>query len=182
VPRTPGQALGFLLGFWIALWLSPLQVEIARADGPAACCEELEAALHRAVLAIRSERELVPLARRPELDRVARAHSADMARRGYLAHETPEGLDPPGRLARAGLRGFSLAAENLARSDEGDPVGAIARGWLASPDHRRNLLSPPFNATGIGIARTGGGALVATQLYLSYPRDSSPAADGPPAP
>lgn len=170
MPRTPAQALGFLLGLWIALWLSPLELELARAEAGATCCGELEAELERAILAIRAERELVALSRRPELDRVARAHSADMARRGYLSHATPEGLDPPGRLARAGLEGFTLAAENIARTDEADPVAAIARGWLASPEHRRNLLSPPFNATGIGIARSPDGALVATQLYLSYPR------------
>jgi uncharacterized protein YkwD len=170
VPRTLGQAAGFLLGFWIALWLSPLQVEVARAEAGAPCCEALEAELHRAVLEIRAARELVPLARRPELDRVARAHSADMARRGYLAHVSPEGQDPPARLALAGLEGFTLAAENIARTDQADPVQAIAQGWLASPDHRRNLWAPPFNATGIGIARTPDGALVATQVYVSYPR------------
>ena len=170
MPRTPAQALGFLLGFWLALWLSPFEIELARLEESAACCESLEAELHRAIQGIRAERELVPLARRPELDRVARAHSTDMARRGYLAHETPEGADPVDRLAQAGLAGFTLAAENIARSDQADPVRAIAQGWLASPDHRRNLVTPPFNATGIGIARTPDGALVATQLYLSYPR------------
>jgi uncharacterized protein YkwD len=174
VPRTLGQAVGFLLGFWIAICLSPLEVAIARAEPaepPAACCDALEAELHRAVLEIRAARELVALARRPELDAVARAHSADMARRGYLSHTSPEGEDPPARLARAGFEGFTLAAENLARTDQADPVQAIAQGWLASPDHRRNLWSPPFNATGIGIARAPDGTLVATQLYLSYPRE-----------
>lgn len=170
MPRSLGQALGFVLGFWIAIWLSPLQVDIARAEAPAACCEALEAELHRAVSEIRTARELVPLARRPELDRVARAHSADMARRGYLSHTSPEGQDPPGRLALAGLEGFTLAAENIARTDQAGPVQAITQGWLASPDHRRNLWTAPFNATGIGIARTPEGALIATQLYLSYPR------------
>lgn len=172
MPRTPAQALGFLLGFWLALWLSPLEVELAQAQAAPVCCESLEAELQRAILEIRAERELVPLARRPELDRVARAHSADMARRGYLAHETPEGTDPVDRLTRAGLAGFTLAAENIARTSQADPVRAIAAGWLASPEHRRNLETPPFNATGIGIARSPDGTLVATQLYLSYPRSS----------
>ena len=37
-------------------------------------------------------------------------------------------------------------------------------------DHRRNLLSPPFNTTGIGIARAADGSLIYTQLYLTFPR------------
>ena len=171
MPRTPAQAVGFLLGFWLALWLAPLRVEIARADAldspPYAA---LEAALHRDVNVIRSQRHLIPLRRIPDLDRVARAHSADMARRGYLSHETPEGVNPVDRMRRAGVDGFSLAAENAGRTDRSDPNREIVQGWLHSPSHRHNLYTPPFNATGIGIARAPDGTLYYTQLYLTYPR------------
>ena len=62
MPRTPIQAMGLLLGFWIALGLSPLNVTIARADD--APFAELEARLHRAVNAIRVRHHLILLERR----------------------------------------------------------------------------------------------------------------------
>lgn len=170
MPRTLGQALGFLLGFALALWLSPLRVGIARGDEGPPPFAELEQALHRDVNAVRVARHLIPLRRVPELDQVARAHSRDMARRGYLSHESPEGADPVARLQRAGLTGFSLAAENAGRTDRSDPNREILEGWLHSQSHRRNLHAPPFNATGIGIARAADGALVYTQIYVTYPR------------
>ena len=168
MPRNLTQALAFLLGFWIALLLSPFTTWAAdRDDAPFA---ELESALHRAVNAERATRHLTELARRPDLDAVARAHSADMARRGYLSHVTPEGIDPVGRLHGAGVSGFSLAAENAGQTSKGDPNREILVGWLASPAHRQNLHAPPWNATGIGIARGADGSFYYTQLYLTYPR------------
>jgi uncharacterized protein YkwD len=168
VPRTPAQAVGFLLGFWIALWLSPFG---ARGDTlPAPAFPELEATLHRSVNAVRAERHMVALDRRPELDAVALAHSLDMVTRRFMAHENPEGENPLDRLVRAGVDGFTLAAENLGITDRADPNREVLQAWLASPTHRDNLYTPPFNATGIGIARAPNGSLVYTQVYVSYPR------------
>jgi uncharacterized protein YkwD len=168
MPRTPLQGLAFLIGFAVALWLSPLCVGLARADEPDFA--ELEEALFHEVNAVRADRHLLTMRRVPDLDRVARAHSADMARRGYLSHETPEGANPVDRLARAGVSGFSLAAENAGRTDRPDPNREILQGWLHSQSHRENLHAPPWNATGVGIARAPDGALVYTQIYLTYPR------------
>ncbi|MHC4966846.1 MAG: CAP domain-containing protein, partial [Planctomycetota bacterium] len=121
MPRTVGQGLAFLLGFCSALALSPFRVEIARADSNAASYEQLEARLHQEVNAVRARRHLIPLERDPALDAVARAHSADMARRGYLNHVNPEGQNPVDRLRAAGIEGFSLAAENAGLTDRDDP-------------------------------------------------------------
>ena len=167
MPRNLVQALAFLLGFWIALLLSPFTTWAA--DGEAAFAE-LEAELHRTVNAERAARHLIALERRSELDAVARAHSADMARRAYLSHLTPEGRNPVDRLEHAGLSGFSLAAENAGQTSKAEPNREIFGGWLASPVHRQNLHAPPFNATGIGIARGADGSFYYTQLYLTYPR------------
>lgn len=168
MPRNPIQALAFLLGFWIALLLSPFTTW---ASGPAEPpFAGLEAELHRAVNAERASRHLTLLVRRADLDEVARRHSEDMARRGYLAHVSPEGVDPVGRLERAGVSGMSLAAENAGLTSKDDPNREILVGWLESPVHRRNLHAPPWNATGIGIARAADGSLYYTQLYATYPR------------
>jgi uncharacterized protein YkwD len=167
VPRDPRQALGFLLGIWLAFaLLLPL---VARAE-PSEDLERLEAHLHRAANDVRRRQHRIELRRDPALDRVARAHSADMAARGYLAHETPEGLSPLDRLERAAITGFTLAAENAGRTDRSDPVREIVEGWQLSSEHRRNLLAPAFNTTGVGAARAADGSLYFTQLYVAFPR------------
>lgn len=169
MPRTLGQALGFLLGFWLALLLSPFRIDASPDER--APFAELESSLLDALNRERAARHLRPLERRPDLDRVARAHSQDMAERRYLAHVTPEGHDPVDRLRRGGVDGFSLAAENVGRTDRPLPNREILHGWIASPDHRGNLFAPAFNATGLGIAKSPDGALVYTQVYVTYPRD-----------
>ena len=165
MPRTLGQAVAFLLGLSLAIFLSPFGGKAATSQ--AATIAET---LHRAVNAERVRHHLIPLVRDPQLDAVAHAHSADMARRSYLAHVDPEGVDPLERIQAAGIEGFTLAAENAGRTDEADAPAAILRGWIASPVHARNLYAPPFNRTGIGIAQAPGGAWFVTQLYVTVPR------------
>jgi uncharacterized protein YkwD len=170
MPRTLVQAAFFLGGLWLALFLAPMTVQLARADVGDVPFAELEAHLLNEVNAVRSRHHLVPLRRAPELDAIARSHSLDMARRNYLSHETPEGANPLDRIQNGGVEGFTLAAENLGRTDRSNPNQEIVFNWLRSPDHRRNLLAPPFNGTGIGIARAADGSLIYTQLYVSVPR------------
>lgn len=171
MPRTPHQAGAFLIGLWIAFCLSPLTVKVATADGRATQgTAELEVALLEQVNAVRASHHLIPLRRAAELDRVAKAHSLDMVRRNYLSHHDPEGGSPVDRVSRGGLEGFTLVAENLGMTDHPDPNAEIVSRWLQSPDHRRNLLAPPFNHTGIGIARGRNGSLVYTQVYVTIPR------------
>jgi uncharacterized protein YkwD len=168
VPRTPLQGLAFLLGFAIALWLGPATIAVEPAADPEAA--QLEAALYAQVNAVRAQHHLVPLVRQPDLDGVARAHSGDMAARGYFAHESPEGLNPLHRLERAQLDGFSMAAENLGKTTKPSPAQEIATGWMHSTDHRTNILAPAFNATGLGVARGRDGSWIATQVFVTYPR------------
>lgn len=169
MPRTLLQALVFLIALWATLLvLAPLVS--AAGDGPDPALAALEDALHDAVNEVRTREGLIPLQRDPAVDRVARAHSRDMVARRYFAHETPEGLSPPDRLARGGVDGISLAGENVGLTSRGDPNREIVTGWLASPVHRQNLLAPMFNRTGIGIARAPDGTLYYTQLYVTVPR------------
>jgi uncharacterized protein YkwD len=161
--------VGFVVGFWAVLvLLFPLVAPRAHASDPELA--GLEAQMHEAVNSFRSALHLVALARRPELDAVARAHSADMAARGYFSHDTPEGLNPVDRLAHAGVEGFSLAGENVGQTNRAEPNREILEGWKRSPVHRQNLTARPFNATGVGIARAADGTLFYTQLYASFPR------------
>ena len=169
MPRTVGHALWFLLGLWLALAvLGPIGAR--GADEVDAELAALEASLAEAVNGFRAEQHLVLLERRPELDRVARAHSEDMVRRSFFAHQNPDGLLWWQRLERAGVTGFTMAGENVAQTNQRDPNRAVLDGWKGSPAHRENLVARPYNATGIGIARSADGHLFYTQLYVTFPR------------
>lgn len=169
MPRTPRHAFWLLSGLWLALSaLGPLFAPWAWADDPGLA--RLEQRLHLEVNAFRRDRHLVELERRAALDAVARAHSEDMVKREFFAHENPDGEHWWQRMDRAGVAGYTLAGENVAQTNEPDPNRAVFSGWQASPAHLENLLARPFNATGVGIARHPDGRLFYTQLYVTFPR------------
>jgi len=173
MPSRPSHAVGFLLGFWLAL-VAFLSLVPAAAHGSGAPDPELarlETLLAGSVNGYRGQHRLIPLLRRPDLDAVARAHSRDMAARNYLSHRSPEGADWVARLGSARVEGFAMAGENVGVTSRNSPNEEILNGWIHSAVHRENLLARPYNATGIGIARGADGSLYYTQLYLSFPVD-----------
>jgi uncharacterized protein YkwD len=169
MPRTPRHAFWLLLGMWAWLALvGPLGARWAFAEDPQLA--RLEQQLHGAVNEFRRAHRLIALERRADLDAVARAHSEDMVRRAFFAHENPDGELWHQRADRAQIRGYTMAGENVAQTNAPDPNRAVLSGWENSPDHRRNLEFRAFNATGVGIARAPDGRLFYTQLYLTFPR------------
>jgi uncharacterized protein YkwD len=170
MPRSFGQAGGLLFGLWMALVLLQPIGTAAEATAAPAPDAELAASLHVAVNEIRSAQGLLRLERDPALDAVARGHAEDMAARRYLSHDTPEGLNPPARMQRAGATGYTLAGENVGTTSRLDPNREIVTAWMQSPVHRDNILAPAFNVTGIGIARAADGSFYYTQLYATRPR------------
>lgn len=99
----------------------------------------------------RTSRGLVALEMDESLQQLARGHADDMFRRGYFAHNTPEGLDPFDRMRDAGIM-YGLAGENLALA----PTLDIAHeGLMNSPGHRANILNSGFRKVGIGVLDGG---------------------------
>lgn len=104
---------------------------------------------------------LPPLKWDPELLPVARAHSADMFRRGYFSHVSPEGASAGDRIRKAGVR-FLTAGENLALA----PTLTLAHnGLMNSPGHRANILNKAYGRVGIGILDGGIRGLMVTQNF-----------------
>lgn len=104
---------------------------------------------------------LPPLAADPELTEVARRHSADMFKRGYFAHDTPEGRTPFDRMREANVR-FITAGENLALA----PTISVAHnGLMNSPGHRANILRKEFGRVGIGVMDGGMRGLMVSQEF-----------------
>jgi uncharacterized protein YkwD len=76
----------------------------------------------------------------------ARGHSRDMARRGFCAHENPDGASPADRIRAAGYP--HPGGENVARGQE--TAAIVMDAWMNSPGHRANLLNPQFATLGVG--------------------------------
>jgi len=83
------------------------------------------------------------------LAELARAHSADMCRRDYFAHRTPDGLSPGDRMSAAGLS-FRTVGENIAWGQE--TAAEVHQSWMSSPGHRQNILSGAYGRIGVGYA------------------------------
>ena len=103
-------------------------------------------AIVRAMNAVRAAYGVRPLRPGRALMRAARAHSTDMARRGYFDHG-----DFVRRLRRFGVR-LPYVGENLAYGSGGMGAGDVVKMWIASPPHRQNLLDPGFQRVGVGMA------------------------------
>ena len=136
--------------------------------------ERSPAQVEQRVNRVRVDRHLKPLRRSRELARAAQQHADDMARNGYLSHTNLEGRNPLERVQTAGIEGFRLLAENIGESNigesniAGDRIAAVIEAWLASTAHRKNLLNPAFNHTGIGAAETPDGRSLFVQLFATY--------------
>ena len=105
------------------------------------------------VNAERRRNRLPPVRTDERLRRSARAHSADMANRGYFAHQAPDGTAPADRIRASGH--LRPAAENIAQGHPDPP--SVMRAWMNSPRHRRNILHPHVRSIGVGLHRGPGG-------------------------
>jgi uncharacterized protein YkwD len=90
-----------------------------------------------------------PLRASPLLAGAAKAHARDMAQNGFLSHAGSDGSDPAQRAQRAGYH-WQLIGENVA----GGPSSAkeVVEGWLASPDHCRNIMEPQYTQMAVAYA------------------------------
>ncbi|MBI4817862.1 MAG: hypothetical protein HY791_16500, partial [Deltaproteobacteria bacterium] len=89
-----------------------------------------------------------PVTYEPHLQASARAHSADMAARGYYSHNSPEGSTPSDRTLHAGYSG-PVVGENIA-AGQVSPEDVV-HAWLLSPGHCANMLDPHYSDLGVGF-------------------------------
>ncbi|MEN6310094.1 MAG: CAP domain-containing protein [Acidobacteriota bacterium] len=112
----------------------------------------------------RTSRNLPALRLSPEISRVARAHSAEMARGGALSHESADGKSPSDRLSEAAID-FSANGENVGYGNKSS-VDIIHQTFMDSRGHRENCLNPEFNEVGIGVAPGPGGSWYITEDFI----------------
>jgi uncharacterized protein YkwD len=139
---------------------------------PPVAPETLERRTLEAVNEIRAEHGLPGLKMSPELARIAREHSLDMARREYFSHSSPEGRRVEDRVASARVR-FRRVAENISMSrSSGDAVRAAVDGWMESRSHRSQILRRRYSRTGVGVAMDDDGVFYFTQIFVEPPAEA----------
>ncbi len=117
---------------------------------------------------VRLRNGLAPLSWDPDLCRMARAHSKNMASRGFFSHLTPDGLSLKDRAHQAGLAPFRMIAENIAYNQGYDDPGAFAvEGWMISSGHRGNILDREYRSSAIGVFVNSEGCVYLTQVFIS---------------
>ena len=115
----------------------------------------------------RQRRGMRPLAWDGGLTRLARYHSENMARGGYLSHVDREGLDLKGRAQVLGLRGWNTLGENIAYNQGyPDPTAFAVQRWMISEKHRENALNGEYTHAAVGIARASDGTYYFTQVFM----------------
>lgn len=137
----------------------PLVVPAARTDRVPACgIQAMRETLLREVNAARARgtscgnRRMPPappLAWNDALASAAARHSADMARRDYFSHASPEGGRVGARVTAEGYP-WRTVGENIAGGDRS--VEVVTRGWMDSPGHCANIMNPEFVDIGAACA------------------------------
>jgi len=158
---------------------------------PAIDIPEIEEQIHNLVNAERISHGLSPLQYDTQLASIARAHSEDMASRGYFSHYNPEGQGPTERAKAAGYNCYKNygsyytdgIAENIFQNwlyssityYNGNPrynwntqseiAYSTVEGWMNSSGHRQNILNSNYDKEGIGVAITSDYKVYITQDF-----------------
>jgi hypothetical protein len=111
---------------------------------------------------------LDPLAWNEQAAAAARAHTRLLVESASLSHQFPGEASLPQRLGATGAR-FTVAAENVARTEWIEDVHPALMG---SPGHRANILSPSYNAVGIGVIEDKGRIFVTQDFIFLVPEYS----------
>ncbi len=143
----------------------------AKLEPAAGNAEDIRVAILCLLNEERASRGLKPLDDESRLLKAARRHSADMVKRRYFSHDSPDGdtMVDRARAAKYVPRDRSWkVAENLAwgTGSYGSARHVVAS-WMKSAPHRRNVLDDDLRHAGVGVAeRTPGGRRGATFTLL----------------
>jgi len=189
---TIHRVRGVLLSLFVfMLWTSPPAVATQKSGQPEIRVPTLERRIHDLINKERTAKKLRTLQFDEKLSSIARAHSADMARRKFFSHVNPDGKDPTARGELAGYRckkdfGSYFTeglAENLYQGNLYSSVrtrGTVktytwntledlatqsVTGWMKSKGHRENILEKSSDKTGIGVAISKDDKVFVTQVF-----------------
>jgi uncharacterized protein YkwD len=161
-----------------------LRPAVAGDSKPAVRGRDLEQRIHDLINDARAANGRGPLQLDGKLSGIARAHSADMAQRGYFSHIDPAGDTPQRRVEQAGVSctaiGENIFQNNLytrvtiennrTTHDWSMPeeiAATTVHGWMNSPGHRRNILEQIYVRDGVGVAIAADAKVYITQLFCT---------------
>jgi uncharacterized protein YkwD len=98
----------------------------------------------------RTSHGLVPLKVDARLGQAAEAHSADMLRHGYFAHDDAHGTWDA-RIRRYLERSLVGEILSFGSGDYATP-SKMVQTWMQSPEHRSVILTPELRRVGLGVA------------------------------
>jgi uncharacterized protein YkwD len=107
---------------------------------------------------IRAEHGLKPLALSPSLSAAAMVHTQQMVAEGYFAHNSANGQPFWKRIQGfypQGDFGYWSVGENLFWTTGTATAAAGMKAWMASPEHRANILDPAWRQIGIATVSSG---------------------------
>jgi uncharacterized protein YkwD len=115
----------------------------------------------------RIQNGLKPLLWNERVARIARLHSNNMAINNFFSHAGLDGKHVDGRAKLTRFNDWRVISENIAfnRGYE-DPAVHAVESWMNSEGHRKNLLQKNWDATGVGVGVTTGGAFYFTQVFI----------------
>ena len=108
----------------------------------------------------RVENGLESLSNNSQLSDAASKKADDMFAKNYWAHNAPDGTTPWVFIKASGYS-YVYAGENLARGF--NSASDVVNAWMASPNHRANILSSNFKDVGFAVKS---GTLNGEQTFL----------------
>ena len=112
----------------------------------------LESGVLGDINAFRRAHHLQPLRLNPRLSAAAREHTVQMAQDGYFAHESADGSAFWQRIQSfypSSPWSYWSVGENLLWSSPDVTPARALQMWLASPEHRANLMNPRWREIGV---------------------------------
>lgn len=109
---------------------------------------------------------VAPLTVSAMLNRTALLHSQDMANKNFFEHEGSDGSTVGVRATRVGYI-WRTVGENIAIGAE--TADAVVQGWLKSPGHCVNIMTPGFTEMGIAfvVDRKSEAGIYWTQVFAA---------------
>jgi uncharacterized protein YkwD len=135
---------------------APLTARISRVEDKIVSCTNSARLAHG----------LPALRRSSVLRHAAKYHARNMLRYDFFRHNDVFGQSPADRVARYARRGaFRWVGENIAVGYWS--AGDVCRAWMASSEHRSNILSRHYTMIGVGYAKAGDGRTYFVQDFGS---------------
>ena len=104
------------------------------------------------------------------LSLAARQHAQEMVDLNYFSHSSPVARNASlgQRVAQAGSAAQGVG-ENLALVGPQEVAQQSVQGWMESPGHRENLLTPSYTHVGFGATQDARGRVYVAQVFAEQP-------------